>query len=212
VSAIAGRYQRLDTPRPGAPQRARDLQTAQTVLLRDVRLPQDGGVAALARAQSAKGIFHPSLITLFDVVPLPASHVLLAYEYVPSQTIAQAGGGHPFNAKRAAEIVTEIADGVAELHARGLAHGGISQMTVLITMKGKAKLDRVGDPSLHTMVAPTIERDLASLGDLLRELVGKPSAAGIAGMQAIEALIERVRAGKFESAATFAAMLRRIGD
>ena len=29
-----------------------------------------GGVAALARAQSAKGIFHPSLITLFDVVPL----------------------------------------------------------------------------------------------------------------------------------------------
>jgi hypothetical protein len=79
-------------------------------------------------------------------------------------------------------------------------------------MKGKAKLDRIGDPSLHVMVDPTVEGDLTSLGDLLRDLVGKPSAGGIAGMQAIEALVERARAGKFESAATFAAMLRRVGD
>jgi serine/threonine protein kinase len=212
VSAIAGRYQPLDAARPGTPQRARDLQTAQTVLLRDMRLPRDGGDVALARAQAAKGIFHPSLITLFDVVPLPENRVLLAYEFVPSQTIAQVSGGHPFNARRAAEIVTEIADAVAELHARGLAHGGISQTTVLITMKGKAKLDRIGDPSLHVMVDPTVEGDLTSLGDLLRDLVGKPSAGGITGMQAIEALVERARAGKFESAATFAAMLRRVGD
>lgn len=212
MSTIAGRYQPLDIPRPGTPQRARDLQTAQTVLLRDMRLPLDGGDVALAHAQAATGIFHPSLITLFDVVPLPDHRVLLAYEFVPSQTIAHVGGGHPFNAKRAAGIVTEIADAVAELHARGVAHGGISQRTVLMTMKGKAKLDRLGDPSLHGRAAPTVECDLTALGDLLGELVGKPSAGGIAGMQAIEALVERARTGTFESAAVFAAMLRRAGN
>ncbi|HXG87235.1 MAG TPA: hypothetical protein VNJ02_02780 [Vicinamibacterales bacterium] len=209
MSTIAGRYQPLDAARPGTPQRARDLQTAQTVLLRELRLPKDDGGVAMARVQSAKGIFHPSLVTLFEATPLPEGRVLLAYEFVPAQSIAQVSGGHPFNVKRASEIAIEIADAVAELHARGVAHGGISQSTVLITMKGKAKLDRVGDPSLHIMLDPEQSRDLVALGDLLAELVGKPVAGGQTGMQAVEMVIERARSGQFDSAAMFAALLRR---
>ncbi len=210
MTLVAGRYQPLDTPRPGAPQRARDLQTAQTVLLRDVRLPRDSADEALARAQAASGIFHPSLVTLFDVYPQPNGRVLLAYEFVPAQSVAQVSGGHPFNARRAAEILTEVGDAAAELHARGIPHGGISQASVLITMKGKAKLDRVADPSLNILVDPSIEHDIVALGELLQELAGRPNATGIAGLQAIETVIERAREGKFGSAATFAAMLRRI--
>lgn len=207
---IAGRYQPLDTARPGAPQRARDLQTAQTVLLRAVRLPRDSPDEALARAHAARGIFHPSLVTLFDVQPQPEGRVLLAYEFVPAQSVAQVSGGRPFNARRAAEILTEVADAAAELHARGIPHGGISQGSVLITMKGKAKLDRVADPSLNIRVDPSIARDIAALGDLLQELVGRHGAAGVTGLQAVETVIERARAGRFESAATFAALLRRV--
>ena len=209
MSLIAGRYQLLEASRPGAPQRARDLETAQTVLLRDVPLPIEGADEVLERARTAKGVFHPSLVTLFDVVLQPGWRVLLAYEFVPAQSILQLSGGHPFNPKRAAEIMTEVADAAAELHARGLAHGGISQTTVLVTMKGKAKLDRVADPSLNILAEPSIEGDIAALGDLLKALVGKPASSGVAGLQAIETIIERVRAGRFESAATFAAMLRR---
>jgi serine/threonine protein kinase len=210
MTLIAGRYQLLDAPRPGSPQRARDLETAQTVVLRDVRLPRDAPDEALTRAYAAKGIFHPSLVTLFDVQPQPEGRVLLAYEFVPAQSVAQASGGHPFNAKRAAEILTEVADAAAELHARGIPHGGISQSSVLITMKGKAKLDRVADPSLNILSEPSIERDIAALGELLQELAARPTATGVAGLQAIETVIERAREGKFESAATVAAMLRRI--
>ena len=210
MTLIAGRYQPLDTGRPGTAQRARDLHTAQTVLLRDMALPLDGGAIALERAQAAQQIFHPSLITLFNVVPQPEHRILLAYEFVPSHTIAQVSGGHPFHAKRAAEIVTEIADAVAELHSRGITHGGISQRTVLITMKGKAKLDRVGDPSLPVMGDGEVA-DLTALADVLANIVGHPPG-GIPGMQAIETVVERARGGKFESAATFAAMLRRVSD
>jgi serine/threonine protein kinase len=210
VTLIAGRYQPLDASRPGSPQRARDLETAQTVLLREVRLPRDAFDAALARAYAAKGIFHPSLVTLFDVQPQAEGRLLLAYEFVPAQSVAQASGGQPFNAKRAAEILTEVADAVAELHARGIPHGGISQSSVLVTMKGKAKLDRVADPSLNLQMEPTIERDIAALGTLLQELAARPTTSGVAGVQAIETVIERARAGKLQSAATFAAMLRRI--
>jgi serine/threonine protein kinase len=209
VTQLPERYQLLEGSRPGTLQRARDLQTAQTVVLRNVRLPRDDEDEALRRIECAKGIFHPSLITLFDVVRLPEGRVLLAYEYVPSQTVMQVSGGHPFHPKRAAEILTELGDAVAELHARELPHGGISQTTVLLTMKGKAKLDRVGDPTVSILQTPSIGRDLAALGDLLQELVGRPGP-GVAGMQAIETVIARARSGALESAATFAAMLRKL--
>jgi serine/threonine protein kinase len=209
VTTLVGRYQVLEAARPGWPQRARDLQTAQTVLLRDVALPRYGADQALARAQRAKGIFQPSLITLFDAVALPQERVLLAYEFVPAQTIAQVAAGSPFNLRRATEIVSEVADAIAELHAHDVAHGGVSQASVLITMKGKTKLDRVGDPSLHSHSEPSLDGDLIALTDLLTELVGR-RRAGVAGAQAIETLISRARAGKFESAASFAAMLRRV--
>ena len=208
MTPIAGRYQPLDAARPGAPLRARDLQTAQTVLLREFAIAADDD-AALARAQSARGIFHPSLVTLFAVERMTDDRMLLAYEYLPSaQTINQMSGGQPLNARRAAALVIEIADAVAELHAHDVAHGAVSPDTVLVTMKGKAKLDRIGDPSV---AAPTVApaQDLVALGDLLAGLAARPESAGTIGAQAIEAIVSRARAGRFDSAASFAALLRR---
>jgi serine/threonine protein kinase len=208
VRLIAERYQPLEVVRPGAPQRARDLETAQTVILRDVALDPAIAEAALGHARAAKRIFHPSLVTLFDIYTQGLERVLLAYEYVPAQTVAQVTGGQPLNPRRAAEILVEIADAVATLHAHGATHGGISPLSVLVTMKGKAKLDRVGDPTLTTTGAWSAQGDVAALSELLQVLVGKPGP-GVAGMQAIETVIARARDGTLE-AATFAAMLRKL--
>jgi eukaryotic-like serine/threonine-protein kinase len=207
VTLIAGRYQPLDAAR-SSPLRVRDLQTAQTVWLREAVVTQGSSADALSHARAAKGVFHPSLVTLFDVIDDDGC-VLLAYEFVPAQTIAQFCNGQPLNHRRAAEVVAEVADAVAELHARGVPHGAISLNTVLITMKGKAKLDRVGDPSLAGDVPPTLADDLVALGDLLQALVGRPAARGVVGQQAVQVVVERARGGKFESAAALAAMLRK---
>jgi len=80
----------------------------------------------------------------------------------------------------------------------------------LLTLKGKAKLDRLGDPSLLQHVNPTPAHDFSALGDLLNELIGPRGARTVVGAQGVETLIDRARAGKFESAATFAALLRRL--
>ena len=56
MTLIAGRYQPLEAARPGTPQRARDLQTAQTVLLREVGLRRLAS-AALDRATRRKASF-----------------------------------------------------------------------------------------------------------------------------------------------------------
>jgi serine/threonine protein kinase len=186
----------------------RDPETAQTVLLRDVPLPPQGAEAALAHARAAKRIFHPSLITLFDIYTQGLERLLLAYEYVPAQTLAQLTGGRPLNPKRAAEIMSEIADATATLHAHGVAHGGISHTSVLVTMKGKAKLDRVADPSLSPTLNASVAADLAALGELLGELVGSTPPRGGAGGEVLNA-IKAARRGTLESAAAFAALLRR---
>ena len=85
--------------------------------------------------------------------------------------------GQPMNARRAASLVVEVADAVAELHAHGVAHGGISQPAVLVTMKGKAKLDRIADPTLSSHAA-TAGDDLVALGELLADLAGRPGTTG----------------------------------
>lgn len=206
MSLILGRYEPLEAAPAGAPQRARDLQTAQTVVLREAPLAPDAE-RAVNRAQAARGICHPSLATLFDVQRLEGDRLLLAYEFVPAQTLARAADGQPFNAKRALEIVAELADAVAALHAHGVVHGGISPATVLLTLKGKAKLDRVGDPSVAEAAEPAA--DIAALGSLLRDLAA-PARGGVAGAQAIEVIASRALEGKFDSAATLAAMLRRV--
>ena len=76
-------------------------------------------------------------------------------------------GGQPLNAKRAAEIVAEVANGVAELHGRGLTHGSISSDSVLLTEKGKAKLNLVN------AFDSTEEDDVRMLLELMSELTGR---------------------------------------
>jgi serine/threonine protein kinase len=201
---IADRYQPLEAARPGAPQRARDQQTAQTVMLREVTLPSEKAAFLLARARSATGISHPSLITLFDVTELGADRVLLAYEFVQSQSLKQMTGGQPFHPRRAAEVMAEISDAVAELHARSVIHGAINFDTVLVTMKGKAKLDRTADPSLPIPESLDEDEDLKAIVRVLRQLT-----KGAKGrVPVLDIILEHDDGAALGSAATLAASLR----
>jgi hypothetical protein len=59
MTPIAGRYQPLEAARPGMPLRVRDLQTAQTLLLREASCRPEEMAAAFSRARTSMGIFHP---------------------------------------------------------------------------------------------------------------------------------------------------------
>jgi len=152
---IAGRYQPLEAAPAGAAVRARDMQTAQTVMLRPVSRIDD----------RLRGVSHPSLLTIFDVVH-DGDRTFAACEFVQGRSLRLIMGGQPFNSRRAAEIVAEVADAVAELHARGLCHGAIGIDTVLLTAKGKSKLD------LLPAIDATERDDVDQLRALLTALVG----------------------------------------
>ena len=115
------------------------------------------------------GIFHPSVLAIFDIVNHEGQW-LAACEFVPAQSLEMLLAGMLWHPRRAAEIVAEVADAAAELHARGLAHGHISTASVVITAKGKAKL------SLITADTRSNEHaDVQALQRLVAEVGGKRS-------------------------------------
>lgn len=113
------------------------------------------------------GIFHPSVLTIFDIVNHDGQS-LAACEFVPAQSLEMLLAGMLWHPRRAAEIVAEVADAAAELHARGLAHGRISKTTVFVTAKGKAKLSLI---SAHT--TSDTQADVGALRKLLVEIAGR---------------------------------------
>jgi serine/threonine protein kinase len=173
---IAHRYQPLEAAPPGGAVKARDLQTAQTVMLRPIDHADD----------RLRGIFHPALLAIFDVFS-EAAGTFAACEYVAGRSLRLIMGGQPFHARRASEIVAEVADGVAELHARGIYHGAISIDTVLLTPKGKAKLDLV-----HAVPSSEAE-DLDQLRRFLHDLTGYAHPE-LATVESAAVLAARLRA------------------
>jgi serine/threonine-protein kinase len=49
-------------------------------------------------------------------------------------------GGRPINVRRAMDLAVQMADAVADAHACGYVHGGLSPDSVVITAKGHAKI------------------------------------------------------------------------
>lgn len=156
---IANRFTLIETTRAGI--KARDQETAQTVTLVDVKHLDPRLV----------GVFHPSLVAIFAVVE-HAGRTLAATEWVHGRSLKELFAGEPCHPRRAAEIVSELADGVAELHALGVVHGNITQASALLTSKGKAKLQLVsaigGDDEML---------DVNELKLLLKTIGGQPNDA-----------------------------------
>jgi serine/threonine protein kinase len=178
---IANRYEPLELAPPGAAVKARDLQTAQTVMLRPITRVDE----------RLRGIFHPSLLAIFDIVQ-DGKATFAACEFVPGRSLRLIMGGQPFNVRRASEIVAEVADGVAELHARGICHGAITIDTVLLTAKGKSKLDLVH--ATESVEAADIEQ----LQGLLVALTGH-DRPGLDGAGSAALLAARLRTGSLSA-------------
>ena len=167
--------ERLEPAGPGELFRARDTKLGRTVV---VRLLPAGFTAADARdefIEKARGLValsHPNITTVFDVGE-HEGQIYLVFEFLKGQSLRFEMGGRPINVRRAMDLAISMADAIADAHACGYVHGGLSPESVVITTKGNAKIpafalaSRDGfasatDARLHDYDSPEEARDLAS--------------------------------------------------
>ena len=153
---IANRFEPLKGDHSKGTIRARDVSTAQTVVLHQVRDLDERLV----------GIFHPGLLTVFAIVE-HEDRKWAACEFVPARTLFEVLAGARCHPRWAREIIGDVANAVAELHARSLGHGDVSASSILITLKGKAKLSLT---TAKTATDPDV--DIRALISLLEEMSG----------------------------------------
>jgi serine/threonine-protein kinase len=148
--------ERLEPAGPGELFRARDTKKGRTVAVRI--LPDDFVDIAGRRAfvESARGVTalsHPNITTLFDVGH-HNGRIFIVFEYLRGQSLRSEMGGRPMNVRRALELGIQMADAIANAHACGYAHCGLSPDSVVITAKGHAKIPALALASRDGFAAP----------------------------------------------------------
>jgi serine/threonine protein kinase len=120
--------------------RARDTKHGRTVALR--LLPADftaDRAQFINAARGAQVLSHPNAITLFDIGEHDG-RIYVVFEFLKGRSLRVEMSGRAVNVRRAVEMSIQIADAVAEAHAAGFMHRGLSPDSIVITAKGHAKI------------------------------------------------------------------------
>jgi serine/threonine protein kinase len=132
--------ERLEPAGPGELYRARDTHRGRTVA---VRLLPSGfaadPAALIANARSLIALSHPNAIALFDVGD-HGGRVFLVFEFLTGQSLRAEMAGRSLNVRRAVDLAVQMTDAVADAHAAGFIHGGLSPDSIVVTAKGHAKI------------------------------------------------------------------------
>ena len=120
--------------------RARDTRHGRTVALRLLPADFTADRAQFVQAtQGAQVLSHPNAITVFDVGE-HEGRVYIVFEFLKGRSLRSEMAGRAMNVRRAVEMAIQIADAVAEAHAAGFMHRGLSPDSIVITAKGNAKI------------------------------------------------------------------------
>ena len=125
--------------------RARDTKVGRTVALKLLRpaAPGEGAARFTEAVRDAASLSHPNIATLFDAGEA-GGWFYLAYEFVSGVSLRQEIGGRAVNPRRAIELGVQLADALAEAHARDIVHGDLRPETIMVTAKGSARILDIG--------------------------------------------------------------------
>jgi eukaryotic-like serine/threonine-protein kinase len=137
--------------------RARDTRLGRTAAIRTVPdsivLDADRRGQFRADAQRSAALSHPNIATLYEVGD-DGGTLFLASEFVSGESLQAAIGGRPMHPRRALDLGSQIADALADAHAHGIVHGHLNPSTIVVTLKGNAKVMDVGLSRWMTGRAP----------------------------------------------------------
>jgi serine/threonine protein kinase len=155
--------ERLEPAGPGELFRARDTKKGRTVAVRVLPaefVDAEARQVFMERARGLSALSHPNVTTVFDVGEHDG-RIYVVFEFLKGQSLRTEMGGRAINVRRAVDLAIQMADAVADAHACGYIHGGLSPDSVVITAKGHAKIPAFALASREGFAGP----DAAHLHD-----------------------------------------------
>jgi len=135
--------ERLGAGAMGELYRARDTQLGRTVALRviaaDIAADPERRERFLLDARAATALSHPNIATLYEIGD-DQDQLFLVCEYARGDSLKTVIAGHPVKPRRAIDLAVQIADALADAHARDIVHGDIRPDNIIVTTKGNAKI------------------------------------------------------------------------
>ena len=91
-------------------------------------------------ARSASSLNHPNIVTIYEIGRDDSKRAFMAMEYVDGQTLREVLRGDALPVRKALQIATQIADGLAAAHKRGLVHRDLKPENIMLTTDGVVKI------------------------------------------------------------------------
>ena len=90
-------------------------------------------------ARTASSLNHPNIITIYEIGQHQSS-AFIAMEYIDGQTLRDLMTAGPVPVRKTLQIVSQIADGLAAAHKRGLVHRDLKPENIMLTNEGGVKI------------------------------------------------------------------------
>jgi TolB-like protein/predicted Ser/Thr protein kinase len=185
-------------------------QVAVKLLPRHLADDREAVERLLREAQAAASVDHPAVVTVYEA-GLAGDRPYLVMQRVEGETLEKRLARGPLPVGEAIELVTRIADALAEVHALGIVHRDLKPANIVLTTRGPKLLDfgiasvkgsprltssgsAVGTPLTMSPeqvrgLPPDNRSDLWGLGvTLYQALTGTPPFQG----ESLEAVIQKI--------------------
>ena len=115
---------------------AQDLELGRQVAIKIPGGPHTATPSQIGRlleeARSAAQLQHPSIVSLYDVQPLPDGRLYAVMKYVAGRSLREQIDHERIQPEQLAEMFAIIADGLAYAHERGFVHRDLSPSNILL--------------------------------------------------------------------------------
>lgn len=93
----------------------------------------------LREAKTAATLDHPNICAIYEVGQ-EGDHSFIVLQYIEGETLAARLKHQPTDLREALAIAAQVADALAEAHARGIIHRDIKPENIMLTTRGQVKV------------------------------------------------------------------------
>jgi eukaryotic-like serine/threonine-protein kinase len=149
--------------------RARDTRLNRDVALKvlppELVADADRKRRFVQEAQAAASLSHPHIAVVYEIGESDGV-TFVTMELIDGRKLSDVLEGRPLSMRRALELTSEIAEGLARAHEKNIVHRDIKPANIMVTSDGHAKIIDFGlaklvEPLSHDAHGPTIADNTA---------------------------------------------------